>query len=105
MEGIIEALLEIEQKAEAAITNLKREKDRLPARIASETDHIRRLISQETATAIMTLQAESERSTAARIQTIQDDSAKQLLELELSFAKCREALCSQLFIRLTKWTI
>ena len=105
MEGIIEALLDIEQKAEAALTAVKREKDKLPARIAAETDHVRNLIAQETAAAIRELQDESEKFTSARILSIQADSVKQLADLEFQFAKCREELRYQLFKRLTKWTI
>jgi len=105
MEGIIEALLDIEQKAETALTAIAREKDKLPARIAAETDHIRKLISQETTAAIRELHDASEKSTAARIQSIRDESAKQLTDLESRFAERRDQLHSQLFKRLTTWTM
>jgi len=104
MEGIIEALLDIEQQAEAALTAIQREKDRLPARISAETDHVHKLIAQETAAAVKELQESYEKSITVRIQSIQDDNLRQLAAVELHFANHREALRSQLLKRLTRWT-
>jgi len=102
MEGIIEALLDMEQKAESTLTAIQREKDKLPARIVAETEHVRQLIAQEMTVAIKKLHEASEKTTATRIQAIQEDSAKQLADVEASFVERREALRSQLFTRLTQ---
>ena len=105
MEEIIEALLDIEQKAETALNAVKWEKEKLPARIKAETEHVRKLISQETAVVIGELRKESERSTAARIQAIHDDSAKQFTDLEYYFTTYRKELHSHFFRKLTQWTM
>jgi len=105
MEGIIEVLLEIEQKAESALAHVQREKDRLPARITTETEHIHKLIAQEMATAIHKLHEASEQSTAAHIHDIKRNSTRQLADLELQFSQRQETLRSRAFERLTKWTI
>ncbi|MCL2420986.1 MAG: hypothetical protein FWD03_03935 [Defluviitaleaceae bacterium] len=104
MEGIIEAILDMEQKAEAALSAVQKEKDRLPARIAAETAHVQQRIDREMNLAIQKMREESEAATAARIQTIQEDGARQLADVEADFNQRRDALRSQLLTRLTSWT-
>ena len=100
---VINALLEMEQKAESSLATIQREKDKLPARIAAETSHVRQLISQEMTTAIKKMQEESSIATALRIQAIEEASSKQLADLQSEFDTHKESLRAELFQRLTKW--
>jgi len=100
---IIEAILDIEQKAQAAVAAIQREKDKLPSRIAAETEHIRQKISQETSATIREIREEAQNAADAQVAYIQEKSAIQLAEFEASFNK--EVLREELFQRLTKWII
>ena len=104
MEGIIEAILNMEQKAETALAAVQREKDKLPARIEAETNHVRQVFAKKTDEAILKLKEESEAKVDVRIQEIEEASAKQLEAIETDFNDRREELRLHLFERLTTWT-
>jgi len=101
---IIDALLDMERDADYALTAIQREKDKLPARIAAETGHIRYRISQELAVSIQKLREEYAASTALRIQAIEEECDRRLTDIQSGFAAQQEALRINLFQRLTKWT-
>ena len=94
----------MEARAHEALVSIQRERDKLPARIAAETDHIRQVVAAETETAVQKLKKESEKSTFARIAAIRQKNNEQLTAFELDFAKNRQKLRAELFKRLTKWT-
>lgn len=103
--SIIEALLDMESKAEAALASIQREKDKLPARIGAETGHIKGLIAQEGAAAIRKMEEEYEISTETTIKTIQEEITKELTEFKEHFVTNKDKLKGHLFKRLTTWTI
>lgn len=104
MENIIDALLDIERKAESAMSSIHREKTRLSARIAAETVHIKERVERETEAAIAALTEESQKSTEARILAIQEEGAKQLVDLEFDFERDRDAIRAGLMDKLQQWT-
>ena len=103
MGGIIEALLDIEQQAETALNSSQREKERLPARIAAEKEHIRQVIAQETEATIRELHENFKKATSYRLNVIAESSARQLDELEAGFNSQKGELRRELFQKLTKW--
>lgn len=98
---IIGALIDIEQKAAAAADSIRREQDKLPARIEAETLFVCQNISRETESELLKLNEESKKAVEAHISAIWEENAKQLIDLEFDFAKQREDLRRQLFERLT----
>ena len=103
-EGIIEALLEMEQKAQKAEQNILRGKNNVPARIEAEVEYVRQKIFNEFEESKRQIQEESIKSTEMRIQQIQEESAKQLADLENDFAKNKNMLRAELFKKAITWT-
>ena len=104
MKGIIEAILDMEQKAEDALLTLQREKDRLSFRVEAETSHAIRAISQQGAAAVHKLKEEAVDYAKVRVKAIQENSTKQLEDLEVNFAKYEKVFRAQLLKEITNWT-
>ena len=83
--------------------SIRREKERLPARIEAETKHVREKISREAAVSLQRMREEIMQSTDARIKSIQEDGKDQMADFEARFAKGRDELKSELFLRLRQW--
>ena len=96
--NIVEALLDIEQKAEATLTGLAKDMDKLPARIAAETGHVRKQILQEAEAAAGSLKVEIQKESDARISAIQEEGK------QVDFAQDIEIMRRELFKRITTWT-
>ena len=101
---IVKALLDIEEKTQKDAQVISRSKDKLPARIEAEAEHVRQKISNETKESMKQLQEELEKSTEERIQEIMEESARQLVDLEIDFDKHKKVLRAKLFERAIKWT-
>jgi len=104
MDEIISALLDMEQQAETTLSSIKKERERLPARIDAETKHVRERIFQETAVSLKQLRDESENYTASQVKDIEEENARHLIKLESDFAKQGDNIRTGLFAKLTSWT-
>ena len=83
---LIDAILEMERNAASALDTIKRDRDKLPARIAVETAHIRQVVFREMELKLRELEEEIKISTLAKVAAIQENCEKQLSECEASFA-------------------
>lgn len=100
--NIIEAILDMEEKARTAAESIERERDKLPARMRAEVEHIRDVVSRETEVEISELYEDHEESIKKRISDIWEEGAKRLVDLEFDFAKHRERLKNELWTQMLK---
>ena len=100
---IIEAILEIELRAENVHRSIAKDWDRLPARIEAETAQVRERINMETEAAIAKLQEETAQSTATQLAEIEEESSHQLAALTAAFTEKQDELHDKFFKELTSW--
>ena len=103
MNDIVKAILDMETRAESALAGIRREKDKLPARIEAGVENVRKTISREMAGVIKNLHEESEKSTASHILKIQEESDRRLAAVESEFSENKEEVRKILFQEMTRW--
>lgn len=106
MRSLVNALLDIEERAEAVSGSIQRERDKLNGRIMAEVSHIKEQIARETDAELEIIREKIEHSTEARLLAIDEKCRQEEARLEsFKSPKKQEEMRGYLFERLTAWTV
>ena len=93
---LIEAILEMEHNAQNALKSIQRDRDKLPARIDAEVNHIRQDVFREMEEAIREIEEKSQAFTSDRIAAIQKESANRLIATQNDYDENSKRLRAKL---------